>query len=100
MQPVQFSEKEWIPKICHPLTSVPQISPTERSAVLDLLVKAKLAPSKAEARRLVTQGGVAVDGEKVTEAGAVLSISDFEKNGQNYVVIKKGKKVFHKVILK
>ena len=68
--------------------------------VLDLLVKTKLAPSKAEARRLVTQGGIAVDGNKVTEAGALLSASNFEKDGQKYVVLKKGKKVFHKVILK
>ena len=68
--------------------------------ILDLLVKIKLAPSKAEARRLVAQGGIAVDGGKVAQAGAMILLSDFSKNGQNYIVIKKGKKVFHKVILK
>ncbi len=68
--------------------------------VLDLLVRTKLAPSRAEARRLVAQGGVAVDGVKVAETGAVLPLSDFKKGGRNYVVVKKGKKIFHKVVLK
>ena len=65
--------------------------------VLDLMVKTKLAPSRAEGRRLITQGGVAVDDEKVAEASATLSLEkDFAKK---YVIIKKGKKVFHKVTL-
>lgn len=68
--------------------------------ILELLVKTKLASSKAEAKRLVAQGGVTVDGKKVTEAGAVLTGTDFDKDGQQYLVIKKGKKIFHKVILK
>ena len=37
--------------------------------VLDLMVKCDLAPSQGEARRLVQQGGVSVDGEKVTDIG-------------------------------
>lgn len=65
--------------------------------VLDLMVNTKLAPSRAEGRRLITQGGVAVDDEKVAEASATLSLEkDFAKK---YVIIKKGKKVFHKVTL-
>ncbi len=68
--------------------------------VLDLLVLAKLAPSKAEAKRLVAQGGIAVDGKKITEAGLILTPADFEKDGQQYIVVKKGKKVFHKILLK
>lgn len=71
-----------------------------RISVLDLLVRTKLAPSKAEARRLVAQGGIAVDGEKVTDAGSALVPSSFDKDGLKFVVIKKGKKIFHKVILK
>ncbi|OUO74722.1 tyrosine--tRNA ligase [Anaeromassilibacillus sp. An250] len=65
--------------------------------VLDLMVKTKLAPSRAEGRRLIEQGGVAVDDVKVASISAKLSLEkDFEKK---YVIIKKGKKVFHKVTL-
>ena len=65
--------------------------------VLDLMVKTKLAPSRAEGRRLIEQGGVAVDDEKVPSISAKRSLEkDFEKK---YVIIKKGKKVFHKVTL-
>ena len=65
--------------------------------LLDLLAVTKLAPSKSEARRLVQQGGIAVDDEKITDAKAEISIDSFSKG---YVVIKKGKKVFHKAVLK
>ena len=65
--------------------------------VLDLMVKTKLAPSRAEGRRLTEQEGVPVDDEKVPSISAKLSLEkDFEKK---YVIIKKGKKVFHKVTL-
>ncbi len=64
--------------------------------VLDLLVKVKLVPSKGEGRRLIEQGGVAVDDEKIASVTAKLSLKDFEKK---YVIIKKGKKIHHKVIL-
>lgn len=63
--------------------------------VLDLLVFCGLAPSKGEARRLISQGGVLVDEEKVLDIAQKIPASSFEKG---YVVIKKGKKVFHKVI--
>ncbi len=49
----------------------------------------------AEARQLVQQGGVLVDGEKVTDPKAVLTVDALNKG----VVIKKGKKVYHKVAL-
>ena len=65
--------------------------------VLDLLMKTKLTPSKGEGRRLVTQGGVSIDDQKVTDIAAAVTPSDFEKG---YVVIKKGKKVHHKAVLK
>ena len=64
--------------------------------ILDLLMMCGLTPSKGEARRLVQQGGVALDGEKVAAADFVVS-ADVLKNG---VKIKKGKKVFHKAIIK
>ncbi len=64
--------------------------------VLDLLVLTKLAPSKGEGRRLIDQGGISVDNEKILSSAEKLSLNHFEKK---YVVIKKGKKVFHKVNL-
>jgi len=64
--------------------------------ILDLLVKAKLCPSKSEARRLVTQGGVSVDGEKVTDIATAYSLNQLKEG----LKVKKGKKVFHKVIAK
>jgi len=64
--------------------------------VIDLLIKTKLAPSKGEARRLIEQGGVLVNSEKVVTIAKALSSDDF-KDG--HVVIQKGKKAFHKVIL-
>ncbi len=65
-------------------------------SVLDLLVKIKLVPSKGEGRRLIEQGGIAVDDEKIDSAAAKLSMNDFDKK---YVIIKKGKKIHRKVIL-
>ena len=61
--------------------------------VLTLLVKCGLAASKGEARRLVQQGGVVVCGEKVTDIGRTWRCADCCGDG---VIIKKGKKVFHK----
>ncbi|MGN0569084.1 MAG: tyrosine--tRNA ligase [Candidatus Fimenecus sp.] len=65
--------------------------------VSDIMIKAGIAKSKGECRRLIEQGGVSVDDEKVTEPFKALNKSDFEKG---YVIIKKGKKVFYKAILK
>ncbi len=65
--------------------------------IIDLLSATGLVPSKAEARRLIQQGGVAVDDEKITDFKADITKDNFAKG---YVVIKKGKKVFHKAILK
>lgn len=59
--------------------------------ILTLLVKCGLCPSNGEARRLVTQNGVAVNGEKFTDPKGLVDLSE-------PVVIKKGKKVFHKAI--
>ena len=65
--------------------------------ILDLMMLAKLIPSKGQGRRLVQQGGVSVDDVKVTEVAKMITTADFEKG---HVIIKKGKKVFHKVVLK
>ena len=65
-------------------------------AVADLLVKTELAPSKAEAKRLIKQGGIAVNDEKVTAFDAAVTENDF---AQGHLILKKGKKVFHKVVI-
>ena len=64
--------------------------------VLTLLMKCGLAASKGEARRLVQQGGVTVNDEKVTAIETTFGCEQFTGDG---VVIKKGKKVFHKAVL-
>ena len=64
-------------------------------SVIDLLVMSKLAPSKGEARRLIQQGGIALDDEKVTDFAAAVTNEKLAGG----VVIKKGKKVFHRFVL-
>ena len=63
--------------------------------ILTLMVKAGLAASNGEARRLVTQGGVLVNGEKVAAPTASFTKDQLAEG----IVIKKGKKVYHKVTL-
>ncbi|MBE6769233.1 MAG: tyrosine--tRNA ligase [Ruminococcaceae bacterium] len=63
--------------------------------LLDLLVKAGLAPSKGEGRRLVQQGGVSVDDEKISDVALQIE----KEKIANGIIIKKGKKVFHKITL-
>ena len=63
------------------------------SSIVDLLLLSGLTTSKGEGRRLVEQGGVSVDGNKVADPSQIIEIKDS-------VVIKKGKKVFLKVIAK
>ena len=64
--------------------------------VMTLLVKCGLCPSKGGARRLVQQGGVAVDGEKVSGIDMTIAAEKFAGEG---IVIKKGKKVYHRASL-
>ena len=79
-----------------PSTQLTEADLTDGSiGILTLMVKAGLAASNGEARRLVVQGGVLVDGEKVA-APTVSFTADQLKNG---IVIKKGKKIYHKVTL-
>jgi tyrosyl-tRNA synthetase len=74
-----------------PSTVIPAENITDgKIGVLDALVIAGLAPSKSEARRLIQGGGVSADNEKITDPNTLLDLS-------NPVVIKKGKKIFHKI---
>lgn len=62
-------------------------------SILDALVACGLAPSKGEARRLIQQGGISLDGEKVADPTTTLAAGALAKG----IVIKKGKKVYHKI---
>ena len=64
-------------------------------AILDLMLACKLAPSKSEARRLVQQGGVFADDEKVASIDVSFTAEQLRKG----VKLRKGKKVYHKAIL-
>ena len=61
--------------------------------LLNLLVKAGLAPSVSEARRLVQQGGITVNDEKITDAKAQIKLG-------GETIVRKGKKAFKKVVVK
>ena len=63
--------------------------------VLDLLVTSGLVPSKGEGRRLIEQGGLSINGEKVSDVATVITGEYFN---DNEMIVKKGKKVFLKII--
>ncbi len=65
--------------------------------ILTMLVKAGLVPSKSEARRAVTQGGVSADGEKLTD---IYTEFTGDRLGGEGIVLKKGKKNFKKIVMK
>jgi tyrosyl-tRNA synthetase len=65
--------------------------------ILSLLVETKLAPTRSEARRLVQQGGVIVNEEKVTDIAKTFGMADL--NAEGALIIRKGKKGYHKVKL-
>ena len=78
-----------------PTTAYPKAELDEGKDILTLLVDAELAKSRGEARRLVQQNGVSVNGEKVTEIDATFTTDDYNEDG--VILIKKGKKVFHQI---
>ncbi|HIV16536.1 MAG TPA: tyrosine--tRNA ligase [Candidatus Alectryocaccobium stercorigallinarum] len=65
--------------------------------VISLLVAAELASTRSEGRRAIEQGGVSIDGEKVTDVKAVVEVERLRGDG---ILLKKGKKNFKKIILK
>lgn len=64
--------------------------------ILDAIILANVAPSKGQARILVNQGGISIDDDKILDDKQSLDISQFDKG---YVILKKGKKVFIKLIV-
>ncbi len=78
-----------------PTTELEQANP-EGEGILNLLLTAGLIPSKGEGRRLIEQGGLSVNGEKVSDPNLLISVEQLKEG----IKVKKGKKVFHKIILK
>ncbi len=70
--------------------------PEDGITIVDLMMKCALCPSKGEARRLIQQGGVQADGEKVSDPNAKFTVDALREG----IKIRKGKKVFHKAIVK
>ncbi len=68
----------------------------DKISVISLLNVSNLVPSTSEARRLIKQGGISIDGEKISDISEFVSIAQFEKG---YIIVKKGKKVYHKIKL-
>ena len=64
--------------------------------IIDLMIACGLASSRGEARRLIQQGGVSVNGDKVTSQDLSLTDEDLREG----VKIRKGKKIFHRAVLK
>ena len=72
---------------------IPEIKLNDKElSILDLILKVKFAPSKGEAKRLVTQGGVSINGEKVSDINSIIQI-------ENGMILKVGKRKFIKFVL-
>ncbi len=83
--------------------NMPEVTLTEDDfedgsiGILNLMVKAGLAPSNGEARRNIQQGGVSIDGEKVSDVKAMVTR---EQIGTEGIILKRGKKKFMKILMK
>lgn len=79
-----------------PSTEIPESNLIDNDiSIIDLLVLGSLAKSKGEARRLIEQGGIICNGEKVTDLTAVVSKEQLADG----VKIRKGKKIYHKFLI-
>lgn len=70
--------------------------PNDGDQLLNILIKCGLTTSRGEGRRLIEQGGLSINGEKVTDPNLVITLDQLKEGFK----IKKGKKIFHKVIAK
>lgn len=77
------------------LENMPSIKLDDINILLvDSIVIAGIAPSKGQARTLITQGGISLNDQKITDISYKLSEKDFS---QGYAILKKGKKIFYKL---
>lgn len=81
------------------MSNVPTVTISKEklgSELLEILADNKIVPSKAEGKRLIQQGGLSVNGEKVTDFKRVITNDDFE---EGFALIKRGKKNYNKIEL-
>ena len=64
------------------------------TSLVDIIVLTNIAPSKGQARKLIEQGGISLNDNKISDINYVLSDNDYS---EGYAILKKGKKVFHKL---
>ena len=64
------------------------------ATLLDIIAETKIVPSKAEGRRLIQQGGLSINGEKVTEVARIFTEEDIQDGA---ALIKRGKKNYTKI---
>ena len=79
------------------LDNMPTTQIEKNISILDAMINAGLAPSKGQARTLINQGGITLNDEKISDTNYVLSEKDF-KDG--FAILKKGKKIYHKLEVK
>ena len=78
------------------LDNMPTVTLDDKNiSILDAIIKCNIAPSKGQARTLITQGGITLNDEKITDTNYTLSEKDF---ANDYAILKKGKKVFYKLV--
>lgn len=76
------------------LDNMPTASVADNISILDAIIQVGFAPSKGQARQLITQGGISLNDTKISDTNYVLSDTDF-KNG--FAILKKGKKSYYKL---
>ena len=76
------------------LDNMPTATVTENISILDAIIQVGFAPSKGQARQLITQGGISLNDTKISDTNYVLSGADF-KDG--FAILKKGKKSYYKL---
>ena len=72
-----------------------EIGENKNISIVDAIILTGIAPSKGQARTLISQGGISLNDNKISDINYVLSDTDF-KDG--YAILKKGKKVFYKLV--
>ena len=81
------------------MSNVPTVTISKErlgATILDIMAENKIVPSKAEGRRLIQQGGLSLNGEKVTEVTRTLNEEDIVDGA---ALIKRGKKNYNKIVV-
>ncbi len=79
-----------------PTTEITKDQLNDGINIIEVLTLTSLVPSKGEGRRLISQGGVLINNRKIEDIDHKITMTDFEKDG---VLIKKGKKTYHRLVL-